>query len=86
MRCFSFLLRKCSLHRLVRGNVVVARASTLQSVTLGLIRSSSQIKDFENGVHNFPAWLSAGKGQREEKYSKFAVVFLNKALNGIPRL
>ena len=52
---------------------IVVRASALQSVNLG---SFSQIKSYQKtlkkGIHSFPAWRSAQKGQCAEQASKLA--------------
>ena len=47
-------------------------ASAPGSVHLGFDSESGQTNDFKNGIHSFPAWRSALKGQCEEQAGKFS--------------
>ena len=43
----------------------------LGSCRLGFDSESDQTNDFKIGIHSFPAWRSALKGQCEEQAGKF---------------
>ena len=43
----------------------------LGSCRLGFDFKSGQTDDFKIGIHNFPAWRSAFRGQFEKQASKF---------------
>ena len=71
-----------------RRDGVVVRASASQPADLGFVSLvESYQKTLKNGIHSFPAWLSAPKGWRpsvENKPASLLVVSLGKALNGMP--
>ena len=60
-----------------RRDSVVVRASTSQSVDLGLIPLvESYQKTLKNAILSFPAWRSAFRKGCEEQAGKFASLFL----------
>ena len=63
----------------------MVRASALQSVDLGFIpQVKSYQKTLKNGIYSFPAWCSAHRDSVVNKPASLFVVFLGKALNGMP--
>ena len=59
------------------------RASASGSVDLGFDSESGQTNDSKIGIHSFPAWRSAFKGQCGESRQVYLLCRLGKALNGI---
>ena len=58
-------------------------ASASETV-LGFAYKSGQTNNFKIGIHSFPAWRSALKGQCGEQAGKFTCCAVGKALSGIP--
>ena len=53
-------------------------ASVSWAVDSDLIPESGQTNDFNIGIHSFPAWRSALKGQCEEQAGKFTCCAVGK--------
>ena len=63
----------------------MVRTSASQSVDLRFIpQVESYQKTLKNGIHSFPAGHSARSDSVENKPASLLVVFLGKALNGMP--
>ena len=63
----------------------MVRTSALQSVDLGFIdQVESHQKTLKNGIYSFPAWGSGNRESVENRPACLPVVFLGKALNGMP--
>ena len=54
------------------------RASVSWAVDSGFDSESGQTNDFKIGIHSFPAWRSASKGQCGEPAGKFTCCAVGK--------
>ena len=64
----------------------MVRTSASQSVDLGFISQvDSCQKTSKNSIPSFPAWRSGNRDRVKSKPASLLVVFLGKALNGMPR-
>ena len=65
--------------------IASGKSIRLGSRRLGFDSKSGQTNDFEIGIHSFPAWGSALKGQSGEQLTgKFACCAVGKVRSGIP--
>ena len=60
-------LKLSALKQLNSADGRVVRASASGAVDLGFDSESGQTNDFKIGIHSFPAWRSALKGQCGEQ-------------------
>ena len=75
----SFQLSTSRRKKIIRRDGVVVRASASQSVDLGFIPLvESYQKTLKNGIHSFPAWRSAFRGDCGEQAGKFASCVLGQ--------